>query len=363
MENRKIIHIDMDAFYASIEQRDHPEWRGKPLIIGGSPEERGVVSTCSYEARVFGIHSAMPTKTAVRLCPDGIFQPVDMPKYKRVSGRIQDILHRFSDRVEPVSIDEAYLDVTENAQKQPSATLVARAIQRAIYEETMLTASAGVSYNKFLAKIASDLHKPCGLTVITPKNATRFLEQLPIEKFHGIGRATAGRLKGMGVKCGGDLKKFEREALIGLFGKNGSYYYDIVRGIDLRPVETEYERKSYGREITFPHDLDNLDEIVEHVRRLSGRVAQLLAREGLAGRTVTLKVRYENFQTVTRSMSVTVPVGEGRVIAAIAEALLKRTEAGARQVRLLGVTMSNFPTGAEQNAPIQLEFDFDAAGS
>ena len=186
---------------------------------------------------------------------------------------------------------------------------------------------------------------------------------MPIEKFHGIGRATAGRLKGMGVKCGGDLKKFEREALIGLFGKNGSYYYDIVRGIDLRPVETEYERKSYGREITFPHDLDNLDEIVEHVRRLSGRVAQLLAREGLAGRTVTLKVRYENFQTVTRSMSVTVPVGEGRVIAAIAEALLKRTEAGARQVRLLGVTMSNFPTGAEQNAPIQLEFDFDAAGS
>ena len=357
-EIRKIIHVDMDAFFASIEQRDFPELKGKPVIIGGDPGKRGVVSTASYEARVYGIRSAMPSVTARRLCPQGIFLHGNMQKYREVSRQIREIFYRATDLVEPVSVDEAYLDVTVNHYGEKSATRVARRIQRQIFEELQLTCSAGVSYNKFLAKVASDFHKPAGLTVITPKDAEAFLEALPIRKFHGIGRVTAAKLLGMGVKYGRDLKKFERESLIGLFGKTGEYYYDIVRGIDLRPVEVEYERKSLGREITLERDCADLETLQRYIRRLSAKVADLLKQGGLAGKTVTVKIRYDNFETVTRSMTLRKPVRDSATIGAVALELLSRTEAGTRPVRLFGVTVGNFPDERETNAPIQLEFDF-----
>ena len=244
---RKIIHIDMDAFFASIEQRDRPGLRGLPVIVGGSAERRGVVSTCSYEARAFGVHSAMPMRTAQRLCPQAVYLEVDMKKYRNESARIREIFYSVTDLVEPVSIDEAYLDVTENKRSESSATRLARAVQREIFLKTGLTASAGVSYNKFLAKIASDLKKPAGLTVIPPERAMEFLDSLPVGKFHGIGKVSAAKLTGMNIRTGRDLRQLDAATLSALFGKTGLFYYNIVRGIDNRPVEVEDEPKSIGR--------------------------------------------------------------------------------------------------------------------
>ena len=300
---RKIIHIDMDAFFASIEQRDRPELRGLPVIVGGSAERRGVVSTCSYEARAYGVHSAMPMKTAMRLCPDAVFLDTDLARYRRVSAEIREIFHSVTDLVEPVSIDEAYLDVTRNKRNSMSATRLAREIQREIFLKTRLTASAGVSYNKFLAKIASDYRKPAGLTVITPADAEAFLDRLPVGKFHGIGRVTAARLVSMNIRTGHDLRSLDRSTLTSLFGKVGLFYYDIVRGIDERPVEVNEDPKSIGREITFAEDCRDLRRLRIQLRTLALRVGRLLTGHGLAGRTVTVKVRYGDFTTVTRSVS------------------------------------------------------------
>ena len=355
---RKIIHIDMDAFFASVEQHDHPELRGLPVIIGGSPEERGVVSTCSYEARAFGVHSAMPASQARRLCPHGIFLPVNYARYKEVSEEIRGIFKDCTDLVEPVSIDEAYLDVTVNHYNIASATRLAQMIQRQIYERTGLTASAGVSYNKFLAKVASDLRKPAGLSVIPPERAQEFLETLPIAKFHGIGKVTAEKFHSMGIRCGADLKKLDLPLLLSLFGKTGEYYYKIVRGDDDRPVEINGERKSVGKENTFPRDLSNQRRIRLEIRELAAQVASRMQRRHLAGKTVTLKVRYSDFQTITRAKSLRTPVDRAGSIATVALQLLKKTEAGIRPVRLLGVTVSNFCTESDRNAPEQLEFDF-----
>ena len=273
---RKIIHIDMDAFFASIEQRDRPELRGRPVIVGGLPEHRGVVSTCSYEARAFGVHSAMPTRTAFRLCPEAVLLHPDIKKYKRISAVIRGIFHDFTDLVEPVSIDEAYLDVTVNKRGERSATRIAREIQREIFQKTRLTASAGVSCNKFLAKVASDLHKPAGLTVIRPEEAESFLDAMPVEKFHGIGRATAARLLAMNVRTGHDLRQLDRSTLAAHFGKVGEFYYRIVRGIDDRPVETGDEPKSVGKEITLSEDSTDRRQLRIMVRTLSYKVARLL---------------------------------------------------------------------------------------
>jgi DNA polymerase-4 len=355
---RKIIHIDMDAFYAAIEQRDKPYLRGKPVIVGGDPDKRGVVSTCSYEARKYGIHSAMPSKQAVKLCPHGVFLPVDMEKYHAVSGQIRDIFHEFTDSVEPVSVDEAYLDVTFNKKGCPSATILAGEIKRRIKDVTGLTASAGVSYNKFLAKVASDLEKPDGLTVITPDKAEDFLDDLPIEKFHGIGKVTAEKLKRIGIRKGSDLKKFELSEMIERFGKSGEYFYNIVRGVDNREVETEWERKSLGREITLENDIDSRKEIILIIEQLAKMVSGRLKRYGLQGRTVTLKVRYDDFQTVTRSLSIKKLTNDYDIIRETALEMLNRTEAGVRKVRLLGITVSNFPTDEELSGPIQMEFPF-----
>ena len=357
---RKIIHIDMDAFFASVEQRDRPELRGVPVIVGGPAEKRGVVSTCSYEARAFGVHSAMPMKTAQRLCPQAAVLEGDYAKYRAVSEEIRAIFFEYTDLVEPVSIDEAYLDVTENRKGNPSATRLARELQRRIFETTRLTASAGVSYNKFLAKVASDLHKPAGLTVIRPDQAEAFLDALPVEKFHGIGRVSAAKLRSMNVKTGRDLRQLDLPVLTSLFGKIGGFYYSIVRGIDDRPVDPADERKSVGKETTLAEDCTDPRRLRILLRTLSLKVARILQNKALAGRTVTVKIRYGDFRTVTRSASFHHPTRDGAEIGEIALALAAKTEWTTRPVRLVGVTVGNFPP---PGGAVQLEFDFSASAT
>ncbi len=354
---RKIIHIDMDAFFASVEQRDRPELRGRPVIVGGSPQHRGVVATCSYEARGFGIHSAMPTCTALRLCPHAELLSPDIRKYREASRRVRKIFFSVTSRVEPVSIDEAYLDVTENALKIPFATKVAKYILREIFVATKLTASAGVSYNKFLAKMASDCRKPAGLTVITPEKAQAFLDALPVARFHGVGKVTAARFAAMNIRFGRDLRRLELPVLRNLFGRSGEYYYQIVRGVDERPVEPESEPKSISREVTLYEDCSDLRRIRIILRTLARKVARRAAARGVAGESVTLKLKYGDFRTVTRQLMLPRPLADGAAIGEHAVALLRKTEAGSRPVRLIGVGVGNLvppKTSAEE----QLEFEF-----
>ncbi len=356
---RKIVHIDMDAFYASIEIRDNPKLRGKPVIVGGLPGTRGVVSTASYEARKFGVHSAMPTSTAKRLCPRGIFLPVRMDAYCHESERIRNIFLEYTDLVEPLSLDEAYLDVTHNKKEIPSATWVAKEIQKRIYSETKLTASAGVSFNMFLAKIASGMRKPAGLTVITPDQADDFICQLPIEDFYGVGKVTAAKFHGMGVKNGGDLKKLSLPELARAFGKSGIYYFNIVRGLDDRMVTPDQPRKSLGREVTLQLDTDSLDQIMEILEELSRELWEMLNDEKLSGRTVTLKLKYDDFTSITRQHSLEDSIGSWGLILRVASGLLKKTEAGKRKVRLVGVSVSGFPLlPGSDSGPVQLTFPF-----
>lgn len=356
---RKIIHVDMDAFYASIEVRDNPKLRAKPVIVGGLPGTRSVVATASYEARKFGIHSAMPIHMAKKLCPHAIFLPVRMDAYCTESERIRSIFLDYTELVEPLSLDEAYLDVTHNRKNIPSATWVAKEIQKRIYSETGLTASAGVSFNMFLAKIASGLRKPSGLTVITPDQADAFIDSLPIEDFYGVGKVTASKFRSMGIGSGGDLKKRSLPELVRAFGKSGIYYFNIVRGIDDRVVTPDQPRKSLGREITIQHDTDSLEEIVEILEGLSMEVAEMLHEEKLSGRTITLKLRYDDFSSITRRQSLGEFCDSGKIIFRIAYGLLKKTEAGRRKVRLVGVAVSGFPPPHESDSgPVQLTFPF-----
>ena len=268
-EHRKIIHIDMDAFYASIEQRDNPMYLGKPIVVGGSPEGRGVVATASYEARKFGLHSAMSSRRALQLCPEVIFVRPRFSVYKEVSNKLREIFSRYTDLIEPLSLDEAYLDVTHDKQNIGSAIEIAKQIRQAIKDELHLTASAGVSVNKFVAKIASDIKKPDGLTFIGPSKVGSFIENLPVEKFFGVGKVTAEKMKGMNLFTGADLKKLTEQDLVKHFGKVGRFYYNIVRGIDDRNVEPEREIKSVGAEDTFLHDLKNLDDMNEELSRIA----------------------------------------------------------------------------------------------
>ena len=359
-QNRKIIHIDMDAFFASVEQLDHPEYRGKPVIVGGTPEQRGVVSTASYEARAFGIHSAMPAKTARRLCPNGIFVRGNMQRYREVSHTIRNIFREVTDIIEPLSIDEAFLDVTHNKLNERSATKVAMYLQQQITGTTGLTASAGVSFNKFLAKIASDWRKPAGLTVITPARAQEFIFQLKIEKFYGVGEATAKQFHNLNVKTGKDLYALPLETLISRFGKVGIFYYNIVRGIDLRPVEPRESRKSLGREITLAKDLADMRSLQELLHQLALKVSIMLAKEKLAGRTITLKIRYEDFSTVTRSLTVPENIARATALEKVGSMLLERTEAGKRKVRLMGLSVSGFPDGSKsENIQLELPLQWD----
>lgn len=348
----------MDAFYASVEQRDFPEYRGKPLIVGGSPEGRGVVAAASYEVRKFGVHSAMPAAKAIRLCPQAVFVKPRFEVYREVSNQIRDIFFQFTDLVEPLSLDEAYLDVTENHLNLPSATLIAKKIRQLIKEKTQLTASAGVAQNKFLAKVASDLNKPDGLAVIVPEEADEFLEQLEIGEFHGIGDATESKMKSLGIHTGKDLKEWSEIDLVEQFGKTGRYYYNIVRGIDNREVKTHRIPKSVGKERTFTEDIDDLSWIQNFLSELSGKVAERMKKKNAAGKTVTLKVRYADFETITRSISLTHYIDETEDIADTAISLLEQTEVGDRKVRLLGITMSNLDLN-KQGKFKQLEIPFE----
>lgn len=357
-ETRKIIHIDMDAFYASVEQRDFPEYKGKPLIVGGSPEGRGVVAAASYEVRKFGVHSAMPAAQAVRLCPHAVFVKPRFEVYREVSNQIREIFFQFTDLVEPLSLDEAYLDVTENHLNLPSATLIAKKIRQLIKEKTRLTASAGVAHNKFLAKVASDLNKPDGLAVIVPEEADEFLEQLEIGDFHGIGDATESRMKSLGIHTGKDLKEWSEIELVQEFGKTGRYYYNIVRGIDKREVKTHRIPKSIGKERTFTEDIDDLGWINNFLTELAGKISERLNKKNAAGKTVTLKVRYDDFETITRSTSFSHYIDGADDIAETAISLLEETKVGNRKVRLLGITISNLNL-QQQGHFKQLEIPFE----
>jgi DNA polymerase-4 len=338
--SRAILHIDLDAFYASVEQRDHPEYQGKPVIVGGSPDRRGVVATASYEARQFGVHSAMPSRTALRLCPSAIFLPARFEVYRAVSQQIMAIFHQHTSLVEPLSLDEAYLDVTATVRDLDEAVQLAREIKRQIQEQTELTASAGVSYCKFLAKIASDRNKPDGLTVITPQEAPAFLEALPIEKFFGVGKATAARLRTMGIQTGADLKRLGEERLRDLLGKHGTQLYRYACGEDNRPVEPVRVRKSVGKEVTLEHDIRDRAEMERILENLARQVERRLVELGLAGKTLTLKVRWSNFDLVTRAVSRTQGFQQTEEMLPVLHSQLSRLVDGKQAVRLLGVIVS-----------------------
>lgn len=340
---RKIIHIDMDAFYASIEQRDNPEYHGKPVVVGGSPVGRGgVVAAASYEARKFGVRSAMPSKKALELCPDVIFIYPRFNVYKEVSAHIHDIFRRYTDLIEPLSLDEAFLDVTVDKQNIGSAIDVATQIRAAIKNELRLTASAGVSVNKFVAKIASDINKPDGLTFIGPSRIERFMEELPVEKFFGVGKVTAAKMKQMGIFTGADLKRLSQEHLVHHFGKSGKFFYDIVRGIDDRAVQPDRETKSLSAEDTFPKDLTLVEEMEAELDKLAQNVQERLRRRGLKGRTVTLKIKYHDFRLVTRRRSLEKPVDDAEIIATVGKSLLTSTQPEGKKIRLLGIGLANF---------------------
>ncbi len=358
--NRKIIHIDMDAFYASVEQRDNPDLRGKPIAVGGSPEGRGVVMTASYEARKFGVRSAMPSKKAAQLCADLIFIKPRFDVYKEVSHNIRGIFNRYTDIIEPLSLDEAYLDVTEDKQNIGSAITIAENIRSAIKEELHLTASAGISINKFVAKIASGMKKPDGLTFIGPSKIAEFMDLLEIENFYGVGRVTADKMKGLGIFTGADLKKLSEQELVNNFGKVGRFFYQIVRGIDDRPVEPFRETQSVGAEDTFPEDLFEEEELNTQLNRISIIVADRLNKHNLKGRTVTLKIKYSNFKLITRSKSFIQPVSDPDTIAKATRELLEGTLPPPRGIRLLGISISKFndTSPSTEKADPQLKIDF-----
>ena len=349
--HRKIIHIDMDAFYASVEQRDNPELRGKPVAVGGS-RERGVVAAASYEARAFGVRSAMPSITAKRKCPDLIFVKPRFDAYKAISLQIREIFAAYTPIIEPLSLDEAYLDVTENLKGIGLATQIAEEIRARVRAETELTASAGVSYNKFLAKLASDHRKPDGLFVITPKMGPSFVETLPVRKFHGIGPATARKMAQSGIATGLDLKGQTLEFLQHHFGKAGSYYYWAARGVDERPVRADRIRKSVGAENTFPVDLFTYEAARDALREIVDKVWGYCERSGIRGRTVTLKVKFANFQIITRRRTGQMQIRTQGELEELGDALLEPVFPVARGIRLLGISMSSL--AAEQ--PEQPEF-------
>jgi DNA polymerase-4 len=357
---RKIIHIDMDAFYASVEQRDFPEYRGKPLVVGGKPDSRGVVATASYEARQFGIRSAMSCSKAYQLCPTAIFVYPRFDAYTSVSRSIREIFSRYTDLIEPLSLDEAYLDVTEDKLGIGSAIDIARSIKDAIKNELNLTASAGVSVNKFIAKIASDMNKPDGLTFIGPSKIKGFMEKLPVEKFFGVGKVTAAKMKAMQINTGADLKNLTEQQLVAQFGKSGKFYYKVVRGIDERPVQPHRETKSVGAEDTMSEDTNEDSVMHELLLQISQTVANRVEKYQLKGKTITLKIKFADFKQITRSRSFLNPINKADIIYNEAIKLLTDADIGLTKVRLLGITLSRFYDDIEIEKPEsnQLEFEF-----
>lgn len=356
---RKIIHVDMDAFFASVEQRDFPQYRNKPVVVGGSPTGRGVVAAASYESRKFGIHSAMPAARAVQLCPNLIFVKPRFDVYKEVSRQIREIFFEYTDLVEPLSLDEAYLDVTQNHKNNPSATLIAKELKKRIKETTGLTASAGISGNKFLAKIASDINKPDGIFLITPEKAQKFIEALPIGKFHGVGKATQQKMELLGINTGADLKTWDEVDLVRHFGKSGHHYYRIARGIDNREVKTDRIRKSIGKERTFSEDVSDIEWIEQFLLELAQKIEHAMKPLNAAGKTITLKVRYKNFDTITRSQTLHNFTNSATEITETAKKLLQSTDVGKREVRLLGISVSslNLTEGGAFGEQLELNFN------
>ncbi len=356
MALRKIIHIDMDAFYASIEQRDNPELRNKPVAVGGS-KQRGVVAAASYEARKYGVHSAMPSVVARRKCHKLIFVKPRFEVYRKVSLQINEIFHEYTDLVEPLSLDEAFLDITDNKKRMTIATDIALEIKGRIKEETGLTASAGVSYNKFLAKIASDYNKPDGLFIIKPFHAEKFIEELPVRKFFGIGTVTAEKMNKMGISLGRDLKTWSLEALVRNFGKSGAYFYDIVRGIDNRQVNPSRIRKSIGAEYTFDKDLTGLDQVLETLVDIKTELLGRIERKQRKGRTLTLKVKFENFEQITRSKSSENYLTNDQ-ISDYMEELAKSVDYKNQGIRLLGLTLSNLDMPTDDIIQLEIPFEY-----
>lgn len=358
---RKIIHIDMDAFFASVEQRDNPSLRGKPVAVGGSPDKRGVVAAASYEARKFGVHSAMPSRTAIQKCPQLLFVKPRFDVYRSISEQIRNIFYEYTDLVEPLSLDEAYLDVTVNKMDMPSATLLAREIKDRIWDELHLTASAGVSLNKFLAKTASGLNKPNGLTLIPPAEAEAFVAKLPVESFYGIGHVTAEKMHQLGISSGADLRTWTEVDLVRKFGKAGSFYFSIVRGSDDRPVVPNRVRKSIGAEESYADDLSDRYAFVTALSEIVVVLAERMERSQARGRTLTLKVKYADYQQVTRSRTLSEPISDHDEMLNLALELLADTEVENRHARLLGLTISNLD-GAEGEDDgseyVQLTIDF-----
>ncbi|MSP00164.1 MAG: DNA polymerase IV [Acetobacteraceae bacterium] len=356
-EPRRIIHIDMDAFYASVEQRDNPALRGLPLAVG-SPRERGVVAAASYEARKFGVHSAMASVTAKRKCPELVFVPPRFDVYRAVSRQIHAIFERYTPLIQPLSLDEAHLDVTVPLIDLGSATAIAREIKLRICEETGLTASAGVSYNKFLAKLASDYRKPDGLFVITPRMGPAFVETLPVTRFHGVGPATAAKMTALGIATGAGLRRQTREFLTAHFGKAGDYYFAAARGEDHRPVVADRQRKSIGAETTFARDLVAWDEVEPVILPLVAKIWTAYVKGEIPARTVTVKVKYADFQQITRARSCADPIARREDVEDLSFGLLRPLFPPPRGVRLLGVTLSNFDDPAVP-APRQLALSLE----
>ena len=354
---RKIIHVDMDAFYASVEQLDQPDLKGKPVAVGGS-SDRGVVAAASYEARRFGVRSAMASKVARRKCPDLIFVKPRFTRYKEISNQIQNIFFEYTDLVEPLSLDEAYLDVTFAKKGLSSATLIAKEIRQRIFEETGLTASAGVSYNKFLAKVASDVNKPNGIFVVTPKQAKAFIEELEVKKFFGIGKVTASKLNKMGVWCGRDLLKVERLELVKAFGKAGNYYYNICRGIDERPVQPSRERKSIGAENTFGKDIYEPEDLEKELFLIAEKVWERTSRSDVKAKTLTLKYKYADFEQHTRSKTLEIFFQTKETFWEESKKLLHSDEGFSKGIRLLGLTLSNFQHEEIVRDAVQLIIEF-----
>lgn len=350
---RKIIHVDMDAFYAAVEQRDHPELRGQPIAVGHA-DRRGVVATASYEARKFGVHSAMSSVKAKRICPDLIFVDGHIGHYKEVSNQIHEIFRQYTDIIEPLSIDEAFLDVTENKPGITLAVEIAKEIKQKIRSELDLVASAGVSYNKFLAKVASDYRKPDGLCTIHPSQAISFLDKLPIENFWGVGPVTARKMHRLGIHNGSILRSLSVDELVREFGKIGRLYYDFARGIDERPVETTRVRKSIGCEETFAQDISDRFEANMALKTLSEELTGRLKRKSFRGNCLTLKVKFHDFVQITRSHTVPHSITEPEEIFDLSRRLLQGIEIESRPVRLLGITVSN----PVHSFTEQLYFDF-----
>ncbi|MCC9138023.1 DNA polymerase IV [Pontibacter silvestris] len=355
--SRKIIHIDMDAFYASVEQRDNPELRGKPVAVGGS-RARGVVAAASYEARKFGVHSALASKIAAQRCPQLVFVKPRFDVYSAVSRQIREIFYSYTDLVEPLSLDEAYLDVTENKIGMPSASIIAKEIKKRILEETGLTASAGVSFNKFLAKLASDMNKPDGFTLITPDMAEELVANLAIEKFYGIGKVTAAKMKSMGITTGADLRERTEEELVRHFGKVGRYYYHIAQAQDERAVQPHRIRKSIGSEHTFEVDLTEEEDMLAQLERLAQEVAQDMARLNAEAKTVTLKIKYFDFTLNTRSKTFLSCISSADAVLTVARDLLRTPQLPQFPVRLLGISVSSLFYQQDKQEGYQLTLEF-----